>query len=166
MSESEKFPPGNVPYDRVVLCGNTLYNVRSIFLIAGHEPLVIRRDPEDSHPHIWLFQRVGTTTEWVPLVRRNAVVRNFPLPFPQLTVIQDVTQARTVVMLGPSVMVDASYKPESECVEVPFIDLRQIGLNIFGDANSGLFFAGANFAKNTFRGTAVAFAASDPPPRT
>ena len=150
-----------VPFESILLCGNALIAAKSIFKIGPNEPLRLGRS-DDKPPYVWLSGPAGVGPEWLPLVSANVVVRNSLPQGRRLAVIQDVTQPLTVVMVGNTIVVSAVLTPDGKSVSVPNIDLRPIGLNIFGDEASGLNFGGGRFMKNTFHNVAAAFATGFP----
>jgi len=142
------------PYTTIRLCGNTLKEVGFIFKIADQAPLLIGKGDNDTHPWIWLYGRMGIGGVWMPLVEKNVVVHaQIGNPY---DVIQDARKPVTVVTVGSLILVSAAHI-DSDTVEVPTIDLRPIGLNIFGTSASGLNFGGGRFTSNTMHSVATAF---------
>ncbi len=158
MPSEPQFPSGYIPYESVTLCGNTLRAVSVIFQVGESKPFWVGKGP-GNHPQIWLLALLSNG-KWIEVVRANIAVRPSVYPGANITVIQDAASPRTVVLAGTVILVDAIASGDGNSVEVPSIDLRPLGLNIFGKINEGLSFGGTTFASNNFLQVGTAFFAS------
>lgn len=157
MTPSTDTPQVFVPYESLVICSNTLKNVPIIIKIGEHQPIIIGRGA-DNHPQIWLSAPVGTSSAWISLVSENTVLRPYVLPDKNVLVLQDVKAPETVVMIGNQMVVRAVHDHVNNRATIPLIDLRPIGLNIYGNDHVGLVFGGGIFIGNKFENLAAAFA--------
>ena len=157
ISGDTQLPPNYVPYEKIRLCGNVLEGVKFIFRIGPNVPLLVGKGT-GKQPLIWLSgQLLGGS--WLQLVAANTAVRPVGPKGQRITVIQDATQPLTIVMIGSVIAVDA-LGLDDRCVDIRNIDFRPIGLNIFGNENQGLRFAGGQFVANTLDNVATAFASN------
>jgi hypothetical protein len=123
------------------------------------QPLLVGQGA-DGHPQIWLFTRHSPTASWIPVVKAN-----IPAPFytPEkhpVMVVKDAARPRTIVIAGSTIVVNADHNTESGGVVISALDLRPLGLNIYGGDTNGLMFANNLFVGNTISNVEKAFAVS------
>jgi hypothetical protein len=165
MAHEPQFPPaGYGPYDSVTLCGNRLHAVGVLFQIGNRQPLWIGRSAQSKHPQVWLWALLADGS-WVEVVTANGIVRPSVAPGASINVIRDGSSARTIVLAGAVILVDAIGSADGHSLDVPTIDLRPLGLNIFGSTREGLSFGGTRYASNTFVNVETAFGTSTAPTR-
>src|ERR1700733_8057565 len=157
MPSTVQVPAEYVPYETVVLCGNTLRAVNLPFQVGTHPPLLIGRGA-DRHPSIWLSAPDAKSGVWVELVSANTVIGSSVLPAQRVMVVLDAMLPQTVIILGSVVVVNAVGSEDGTSVNIPTIDLRPVGLNISGNEIDGLNFGGNVFKANTMINVATAFA--------
>jgi hypothetical protein len=157
MTGSTDAPQVFVPYESLVICGNILTNVPIIIKIGDHQPIIIGRGA-DNHPQIWLSAPLGTSSAWISLVGANTALRPYMLPDKKVLVLQDVKTPETVVMVGNQIVVRAAHDAVNNRANIPLVDFRPIGLNIYGDDHVGLVFGDGIFIGNKFANLAAAFA--------
>lgn len=131
-------PPDYEPYIRLSFCGNTFLNTRVPLEVAGHPPILIGSGPE---PRVWLSASVGKgQKQWTTVVRDN-VARH-----PGVTVLKPNPGIVEIAAAGTTVVrVKAT---SSTSAEVTAIDLRPLGLNIYGDLAT-LWIGAKQFSRNT-----------------
>jgi len=159
MASATDLPLDYRPYRTINLCGNKLVGVGAILRIGDVQPLLVGRGA-DSHPQVWLYARRSPTESWIPVVSSNMPAPYYTLEKHPLTVVKDAARPRTVVIAGSVIIVNAQYNQEEDGVDISAIDLRPLGLNIYGDDHIGLLFAGNLFVGNTMNSVGTAFAAS------
>lgn len=135
------------PFQRLLLCGNTLIDVMFPILLNGTPPIRIGKG---QMPIIWLSAPVSPQNdEWMELVRANVSLS--PL-------IQVLKRSQIVrVQISNTTILHARKISQDEVV-VTSLDLRPIGLAIFGDSAKGLTVGGRTLINNTIQGTRVAIA--------
>jgi hypothetical protein len=75
-------------------------------------------------------------------------------------VIEDIAKPRTIVIVGNTVILNASAGKETDQVDIAAIDLRPLGLKIFGNDHDGLHFGNNIFLSNEMTNVKAAFGAS------
>jgi hypothetical protein len=143
------------PYPKITLCGNTFENVATLFAMGQHVPLEIGRGGS-IHPLVWLRWENPVRT-WVTLVEANQPKPSMNPEWPTASVIQDATQPITVVMVGGSMILNATASATGDTVDIPVLDLRPVGLNIYGNLSDGLQVGKIRFTGNRMRNVGVAF---------
>ena len=158
MRNAVQFPPGYIPYETIVLCGNTLTNVGVIFEI-DNQPLLLVGRGQDLHPILWVFGLNAINGRLEELVSANALIRASSYG-QSLMVLRDANLPQTVLMVGGVVAVNAVASADGKSVNISSVDLRPLSLNIFGTDHDGLSVAGSVYVQNRFRNLAAAFATS------
>ena len=133
------------PYSKIVICGNTLINVQIPFEVEGQVPLLIGND---GNPKIWLIARFLShpNVRWQPIVSRNRSLHNAVSLTGADTENISITVGGTIIL--------SLHKRSDGIPEVMQLDLRPIGLKIYGD-NSKLFVGSNEFYDNTFENLKV-----------
>jgi hypothetical protein len=162
-NEPQLPPAGYVRYASVTLCGNRLHAVGVLFQIGDRQPLWIGRSAQSRHPQVWLWALLADGS-WVEVVRASVTTRPSAYAGPSVNIIQDAVNARTVVLAGTVIVVDAIGSADQSSVDIPLLDLRPLGLNIFGNTREGLRFGGTRYASNTFINVETAFGTSTSTP--
>lgn len=147
MSSEVQVPKNYQPPHKLVLCGNTLINVHIPFKLDGGVPLLIGANAE---PQIWLNARPPKPgMPWLPLIRQNRTLHD------AVKVSGIGTGSITVEAQGATVLVIA--KQQDGTFEVTTLDLRPMGLNIYGDSTE-LTVGTQKLASNTFENVHVMMA--------
>ncbi len=137
----KKLPDGFKPYHTMIICSNKLINVPVPFNVRGFAPLVIGKDHERSL--IWLYANVGRDKkgyQWTPLLERNKPVND------GVKLVKIKKNNKIVVQKNLVAELDV----QEDCLIVGKLDLRPIGLNIYGDENQ--LTVGTNkLTNNTFQ---------------
>lgn len=145
MITTEKLPAQYKPYKSINLCSNKIIGGGHIFAMGKNLPLLIG---EGNAPRIWL-QAVSApgSREFI------TVVSDSKSTHPAVSIKRDgkkisvTIQGRTVISVMPTGLHGAT---------VLELDLRPIGLNVFGNASS-LNLGGMQLSHNTFSDVGVAF---------
>lgn len=120
-------PHDYVPFQELVLCSNKMVGVHVPFLVDGGVPLLVGND---GGPKVWLNAKPpGTAGHWLPVVRRNKSVHG--------SVKVATEGAQKVVVTAGTVVVLVVEAMQGTGAEVSQLDLRPLGLNLYGDT-SGL----------------------------
>ena len=137
-------PKDYQPFPKMVMCGNTLIDVRVPFEIDGKVPLLIGNNGK---PRIWLnAPPSGPGLNWQPVVRANRSLHRAAV------VTGAGTDMVSVTVKGLDVL--SLMKGSDDIPEVIKLDLRPLGLNIYGDAKK--LTVGMNqLIQNTFRNVRV-----------
>jgi hypothetical protein len=148
VAQVDRLPDDFVPFAELNVCSNLMKKGKAPFVLNGRVPLLIGKN---SHPKIWLSTpKDSSIIEWIDLIVAGRTVH----PDTRIFLSEDQTELsiqfrRQVVLELRLVSLDS--------VDLPFIDLRPIGLNIFGDS-SVLHLGPHNLSRNSF--TDVAFMAN------
>ncbi|MGP8027013.1 MAG: hypothetical protein ACLPJJ_09930 [Acidocella sp.] len=134
-------PEDYIPYGQMDLCGNTLENIRYIVELKGVHPVLIGKG---KFPYIWLSTAASPDfSRWSSLVVRSTAVH------PAARVTKTGQASMMVSLYGKEVLSISDFQNDS--VKINSIDLRPIGLNIFGSATE-LQAGGNTFSGNRMRG--------------
>jgi hypothetical protein len=142
---AENLPGQYRPYKSIIFCSNKIIGGGHIFAMGKNLPLLIG---EGETSRIWL-QAVSApgSREFI------TVVNDSKSTHPAVSVKRDgkkiivTVQGHTVISVEPT---------EAQRATVTELDLRPIGLNVFGNASS-LNLGGMQLSQNTFSGVGVAF---------
>lgn len=139
MIRPNNLPASYDPYNIVRLCSNTLEGGAHLFEVSGTLPLLIGQGEQ---PVVWLSASTGPG-KMVDIVTASKPVH------PDVA----VTDAfgGTVVMVGSEKVLSLKELNNNE-IEIDFLDLRPIGLNIFGNKTDGLTIGTNKFVGNNFKG--------------
>lgn len=147
MITRDTLPEAYKPYQKLTVCSNVLIGGGHLVALGEVLPLLVG---SGESPTVWLQAPTDQTGKsYVPLVLASVASH------PAVTVISN-RQGLTVSVGGVPVIHVAQVDSESAVIDL--LDLRPIGLNIFGDGTS-LTAGGASFSQNTFSGvgTLIAF---------
>jgi hypothetical protein len=143
MPESTWVPPDYEPFPKMLLCGNTLINVRVPISYLGEPAFLIGRGKEErgvEKPLIWLNMFTDTGTR--PLIRAGQ----------RLHADVSITEIQRgfwhIVVMPKDVLVVRLYGEDG--INIPMLDMRPLGLSIFGDT-MGLNVGGKHLYENVFK---------------
>ena len=149
---TDNLPAEYVPFSRLEFCGNALVNCRAPIRMKGQAPVLVGRAPEGLW--VWLsMPKDKDMMEWIALVEKNEAKNS------RITI--HMSDAKLVVVstfLDPLQPILHVTREDDVRATVHKLDLRHIGLRMYGDENNGLFFGSHTFRGNTFEGVATAFA--------
>jgi hypothetical protein len=128
------------PYQRLTVCSNQLIGGGHLVVIDDVLPLLVGCGEA---PMVWLQAPVDQTGKaYVQLVAASVALH------PAVSVVSD-KEGLTVYVGGTSVI--HVIQTDFESAKIDLLDLRPVGLNISGNADS-LIAGGANLSHNTFSG--------------
>lgn len=145
MITKDHLPAEYKPYQNIDFCSNHLHGGGHIFAMGQVIPLLVGTG---EHPRIWL-QAVSTPG------KQNfvTIVSDSKPNHPAVSV--ETKGAKVIVSVqGRTVLCVESCGPDT--ASVTELDLRPIGLNIFGNSSS-LSLGNMQLSQNTFAGVGVAF---------
>lgn len=136
------------PYKQLTVCSNVLIGGGHLVLLGEVLPLLVG---SGESPMVWLQAPTDKTGQnYVSLVAASVASH------PAVSVVSN-REGLTVSVAGVPVIHIA--QADSESAAIDLLDLRPIGLNIYGDAES-LTAGGATFSHNTFNGVGTLLAFS------
>jgi hypothetical protein len=141
-------PPDFEPYEDLTICSNRLINNRHILeLENGVHPIIIGKGRE---PNIWLAAPVDQArSAWRFVIERSVSLH------PAFSIESRISSSKPIfVRAGKTIVIRISSFSENAVV-IDEIDLRPIGLNIFG-TTSVLQVGGAKMVGNSFANMGVA----------
>lgn len=147
MITRDTLPGAYKPYQKLTVCSNVLIGGGHLVALGEVLPLLVG---SGESPTVWLQAPTDLTGKsYVSLVSASVASH------PAVTVISN-RQGLTVSVGGVPVIHVAQVDSESAVIDL--LDLRPIGLNIYGDGTS-LTAGGSSFSQNTFSGvgTLIAF---------
>lgn len=132
-------------FKELIVCSNRLINTQHIFQSSiGWSPLVIRRS-QSNEVLIWLSTVLpssnGNEIKYIELIKNNLIQNN------DQRVGLDVSSYGFCISLDSTVICEAGDVDENS-LEIFKLDLRPIGINIYGD-HSKLNFNGSIMSRNT-----------------
>ncbi|EAP80271.1 hypothetical protein [Sulfitobacter sp. NAS-14.1] len=137
MITKTNLPSSYTPYQKLVFCSNVLEGGGNLIEVSGTIPILVGRgDP----PLVWLSAKQDA--------KIVTVVEASRAKFSSVTAASIF--GGTVVMSKGVVLLSARQISEEEA-EVTEIDLRPLGLNVYGN-KSGLHVGGMEFTGNHFSG--------------
>ena len=144
MNKNIELPNNYKPFPKMILCGNTLIDVKIPFEVEGGVPLLIGSNDE---PQIWLNARPPKRDmQWYPIVRKNrSLHESAKIKGLGTEIISVEIQEKTVIRLE---------QKQPDTIEVVDLDLRPLGLNIYGD-KSKLMVGSSQLISNTFNNVYV-----------
>lgn len=147
MENKNDIPKEYIPFEELVICSNTMINGKVPFEINKHIPLLIGKA---NFPLIWLYvPRNMELNTWDELVKENNVVNK--RQFRNFLIEVEKRDADNSVMIRRLEKTIINVRKESDIkANVTALDLRPLGLNIFGNED-GLHVGGQNFVRNTFK---------------
>jgi hypothetical protein len=134
-TETSDDPEDYVPYPVVDICGNILRNVKYVIELKGVHPILIGKG---KIPYIWLRFPSRDFLKWNYIVERRTAVN------PAVNINQASAGRMSVSLHGKNVLDIVKYDEDS--IQISSIDLRPIGLNVFGGGDT-LQVGGTKFTK-------------------
>lgn len=146
MITRDTLPGAYKPYQKLTVCSNLLIGGGHLVVLGEVLPLLVG---SGESPAVWLQAPTDQTGKsYVPLVSASVASH------PAVSVISN-TQGLTVSVGGMPVIHVTQVDSESAVIDL--LDLRPIGLNIYGDDTS-LIAGEATFSHNTFSGVGTLLA--------
>lgn len=145
MITRNSLPDGYAAYKKITVCSNEIVGGGHIFAVGDVLPLLIGVGPK---PLIWL-QAVASpnSKEFVTIV--DASISTHPA-------VRVSERGRRVTVTVGGVTVLAVEAKSSESAVVSALDLRPIGLNVYGSSSS-LHVGGMKISRSTFADVGTAF---------
>jgi len=138
-------PEDYSPYPTLILCSNTLVNVPVPLMIYNKPVLLVGRG---YIPLIWLSAPIHpASNQWVYILEGNKPVIN------SVSVAQLVKERGISISIG-SIEVLRAFRESNEISKITLLDLRPIGLNLFGNEEI-LSVATNTLVGNTFNNVRV-----------
>lgn len=136
-------PKSYIPYHRLVICSNTLIGGVNVVAIGEVLPLIIGRGDK---PRIWL-QAVARpdSSDFITIVEESMSTH------PAVKVYED---NNVIKVEASGTLVLAIKSTGNDSAEVENLDLRPLGLNMYGTRDS-LTVGGSTFSQNTMTGGKV-----------
>lgn len=128
------------PFEKLSICSNVIIGAGAIIKIGEIEPILVGKGLK--LPAIWLRARVNKNN-WISVVERSVSKS------PQIQIENDIITNTTTIKTNNIIIVKAQ-QYHSECI-ITNLDLRPLGLNIFGD-NNLLKVGNGEFRGNTMQG--------------
>jgi hypothetical protein len=138
-SVMNKAPNDAAPYERLIVCSNTLYDGTSIVSINDELPLTICKG---KIPRVWIKGLGKSKGALISLVE-DSISKHPAIQVYANDGSINIKIANSNILIANNI--------SNESAEVTFLDLRPIGLNIYGDKNS-LNAAGNSLSNNSMRG--------------
>lgn len=149
MNKEIKYPQKYIPVKVLNICSNKIVGGGNLISINNLYPLIIGKG---TIPLIWIYTKYDKNN-WIPLVSENNALHSS-------LKIESLSDKREVIItIEETTIIDAKMSDDDTCI-VNQIDLRPIGINLFGDENS-LTFGTSKFAGNTFKGVSFMLGATD-----
>lgn len=134
------------PYQRLTVCSNELIGGGHLVILGDVLPLLVG---SGETPMVWLQAPADKTGKsYVPLVVASVAAHK------AVTVVSN-KDGLTVSVEGTPVI--HALQVDSESAVIDFLDLRPVGLNIYGNATS-LTAGGGTFSSNSFNGVGALLA--------
>lgn len=127
-----------VPYETVEICSNKLINGYAIIGIGDFAPLLIGKGET---PQVWFYYQ-DAKGNWLPLIQQNTSST------PRIKIENKIENKSTRIWMESTLIIEA-YNQLNDYCKITQIDLRPLGLNIYG-TDKELFFAGNSFKNNKF----------------
>ncbi len=138
-----QLPQAFMPYAELTVCGNRVIGGGHLIAIGDVLPLLVGRGQM-----IWLQAKLREDGDFALLVDGS---------IPRVPGIAVFTRDDALYVVAGSVTLLRIKETSPESAVIDMLDLRPVGLNIFGDKEQ-LMAGGATFNKNTFAGGGVVIA--------
>lgn len=143
MITRDNMPTNYVPYDKLVICSNTLTGGSNLVAVGDVLPLIIGKGEK---PKIWLQALENSKNNKFVTIVEESISKH-----PAVSVYED--SGTLNVMISGEVIISVKTKNQDTAL-VEKIDFRPIGLNIEGNSSS-LTVGGSMFSGNTMSGGGV-----------
>jgi hypothetical protein len=144
MKANPRLPEGYIPFEELVICSNQFINGRVPFQLEGEIPFLVGKGPV---PLVWLSVPVTTVTKdgkiWKEVVAANKSASQ------KIAIISSEEDVSVTVKLDAQILMHVK-KLSDQKAEITSLDLRPLGLNVYGDTN-GLYIASSLLSHNVFR---------------
>ncbi len=138
-AEKSQLPREYSPFEELDICSNSFIN--GVIPLEVHGNIVFLVG-QGEHPAVWVSAPASAMgDEWMFVVENNqALYKEAVVEFPENA---------TVVLVADTILLYTERLSEQKA-EVTSLDLRPLGLNVYGDRN-GLNVGGQRLIGNTFR---------------
>jgi len=120
----DSLPVDFVPFAELNVCGNLMRGGKAPFVFGEIVPLLVGKN---THAKLWLSAPKDTTASaWIDLIAGGEALHN------EVKILLSEDQRVTSVQFRGQPVLELRL-PSSDSAELPFLDLRPIGLNIFGE---------------------------------
>jgi hypothetical protein len=141
VAEIGKLPEDFVPFARLNVCGNVMSAGKAPFVVGEKIPLLVGKN---AHPKLWLSAPQNlAATDWIELIAAGKPLQ------PEVKVFTSDDQKDVTVQVRRQPILEL-HIVSPDHAELSFIDLRPIGLNIFGE-NNVLHLGTNTFLNNSFK---------------
>lgn len=136
-----QLPKSYTPYQNLTVCSNQLIGGGNLIAIGEILPLLVGSGEEN--PKVWLqAPNQPNGKNYIPLVTASVATH------PNIKIVTD-KQSLTISIFETVIIHITQINTVSAIID--HLDLRQIGLNVYGDSNS-LVAGGSTFSDNVFNG--------------
>lgn len=144
-----KYPQNYIPVNRLVICSNTLIGGGNIIGFDDFPPLLIGKG---TVPKLWVYAK-DRHQKWTPIINESRSLH------PAIIIKSDDITREILAKIDNATLIRAKMSDDNSCL-VDQIDLRPIGLNLFGN-ETVLTIGTSNFSGNTFQGVRFMIGVSD-----
>jgi len=144
VAQADNLPQDFVPFAEINVCSNVMKGGKAPFLVGDKVPLLVGKN---SHPKFWLSApKDRAATEWIDLIVAGTTVH------PNVKILLSEDQKDISVQFRRQPVLELRVV-SADSVDLSFIDLRPIGLNIFGE--NGVLHLGSHvLSSNSFENVA------------
>jgi len=141
---AEHLPPDYIPFERLLICGNTLINCSVPLKMKGKPPFLVGKGPG---PILWVWLSMPENKKidkWLSLVQKNISTN-------RRIVVASAGESGVIIttIAAPLQPVLAATRDSEVQATIHTLDLRHIGLRVFGD-QKGLVLGTNTLIGNTF----------------
>jgi len=138
--EELKLPVDYIPFRELIICSNHLINGKIPFLVSNNLLFLVGKE---DIPLLWISAPASVDGKtWRQLVEKNQALDK------RVNLIISKDEAITTVSVGNTIIFHVKKITEDKA-EILLLDLRPLGLNIYGDG-TGLYIGTNLFSNNTF----------------
>jgi hypothetical protein len=141
METKNKLPENYKPLNELNVCSNKLLGGAKLIGIDGFSPILIGNG---IIPTIWIFGK-NKNNKWVELIKENKSLHS------GIQIINDKINREIIIGIQNTIILKGKMTSDKVC-EVNTIDLRPIGLDIYGKEKE-FYIANSTFSNNTFQGS-------------
>jgi hypothetical protein len=123
-------PESYTPYDNVIICGNLFRRCGVIFSISGYTPILFGKG---AIPQIWLQGPIGRKGEWEIIISEGAAIDPQGNLLRKDLPIFSHPQKILIISYRDMLISELDWSIE-DAIRVSRLDLRPIGIDIFGAA--------------------------------
>jgi hypothetical protein len=121
-----KLPEGYIPFEELTICSNQLINGKVPFQFKDNIPFLVGKG---LLPQVWLFAPVtpdGKT--WKEIVDSNKSMSD------KIAIVLSAETNSVTITVASQTLIHVTKQSEQKA-EITSLDLRPLGLNIYGDTN-------------------------------